>query len=309
MSPSNRSKYLPHLALIAVSLIYGANFSLAKQVMPLYIQPFGFILLRVVFAAALFWITGLLVKETIARKDIPRLIACGIFGVAINQLFFFKGLNITSPINASLLMIVTPILVLTFAILGKQERMTFRKLGGIILGTAGAYAIILYSNGASNKEASILGDMFVFLNAASYGTYLVIVKPLMSKYHPITIIKWAFTFGLIIVLPFGYTELTQVAWHTLDISAWLIIGYVLLFTTFFAYGLNVYAIRSVEPSVVSYYIYIQPICATLIALGMGADQLTWIKVVAGLVTFAGVYLATTKPKAKFIAPSPQSSVE
>ena len=104
MQPTNRSKYLPHAALMAVSLIYGANFSLAKEVMPLYILPYGFILLRVVFAVVLFWITGLLVKETVARKDSPRLIACGIFGVAINQLFFFKGLNITSPINASLLM-------------------------------------------------------------------------------------------------------------------------------------------------------------------------------------------------------------
>lgn len=309
MQPTNRSKYLPHAALMAVSLIYGANFSLAKQVMPLYIMPYGFILLRVLFAVVLFWITGLMVKETVARQDIPRLIACGIFGVAINQLFFFKGLNITSPINASLLMIVTPILVLAFAILGKQERITFRKLVGIMLGTAGASAIILYSNGASNKEASMLGDLFVFLNAASYGTYLVVVKPLMSKYHPITIIKWVFTFGLIAVVPFGYTELTEVAWHTLTASAWFIVGYVLLFTTFFAYGLNVYAIRSVEPSVVSYYIYLQPIFATLIALGIGADQLTWIKVVAGLVTFAGVYLATTKPKAKITAPNPQSAAE
>lgn len=304
MQPTARSKYLPHLALMAVSLIYGANFSLAKQVMPLYILPYGFILLRVVFAVVLFWITGLLVKETVARKDIPRLIACGIFGVAINQLFFFKGLNITSPINASLLMIVTPILVLAFAIVGKQERMTWRKLIGMVLGTAGASAIILYSDAASNKEASVLGDLFVFLNAASYGVYLVIVKPLMGKYHPITVIKWVFLFGLIPVIPAGYSELAAVQWHTMDVSAWLIVGYVLLFTTFFAYGLNVYAMRSVEPSVVGYYIYVQPICATLIALAIGSDHLTWIKIVAGLVTFAGVYLATTKPKATVASPKP-----
>ena len=309
MQPTNRSKYLPHAALMAVSLIYGANFTLAKQVMPLYIQPFGFILLRVIFATVMFWLSGLMIKETVARTDIPRLMACGLFGVAINQLFFFKGLNITSPINASLLMIVTPILVLVFAVLGKQEKMSLRKVLGVVLGTGGASAIILFSNAASNKEASMVGDLYVFLNAAAYGTFLVIVKPLMSKYHPFTVIKWVFLFGLIPVLPAGYSELAAVDWSLLDTSAWLIVGYVLLFTTYLAYALNTYAMRSVEPSVVGYYIYVQPICATIIALSLGSDHLTWIKVLAGLVTFAGVYLATTKPTAKATTSTPQSVAE
>lgn len=291
---TSRANYLPHMALMAVSLIYGANFTLAKQVMPLYIQPYGFILLRVVFATAMFWLSGLMIKETVARKDFPRLMACGLFGVALNQLWFFKGLSITSPINASLLMIVTPILVLLFAVVGKQEKITWRKLLGIVLGTAGASAIILYSDAATNKEASILGDLYVFLNAAAYGVFLVLVKPLMSRYHPFTVIKWVFFFGLIPVIPMGYDELAMVDWQQLDFTAWLIVGYVLLFTTYLAYGLNVYAMRSVAPSVVGYYIYVQPVCATGIALAMGSDELTWVKVVAGLVTFVGVYLATVK---------------
>ncbi len=298
LSSSARTQYIPHLALLAVSLIYGANFTLAKQIMPLYIQPYGFILLRVMFATAMFWLSGIFIKETIAKKDFPRLMACGLFGVSLNQLWFFKGLSLTSPINASLLMIVTPILVLVFAVVGKQEQMTLRKFIGIVLGTAGASAIILYSDASSNKEATILGDVYVFLNAASYGTFLVIVKPLMTKYHPFTIIKWVFLFGLIPVIPAGYSELAAVDWALLDTSAWLIVGYVLLFTTYLAYALNTYAMRSVEPSVVGYYIYVQPICATTIALAMGSDHLTWIKIVAGLVTFAGVYLATVKPKGK-----------
>jgi drug/metabolite transporter (DMT)-like permease len=284
------------MALMAVSLIYGANFTLAKQVMPLYIQPYGFILLRVVFATAMFWLSGLVIKETVARKDFPRLMACGLFGVALTQLWFFKGLSITSPINASLLMIVTPILVLVFAVVGKQEKITLRKLLGIILGTGGASAIILYSDAATNKEASILGDLFVFLNAAAYGVFLVLVKPLMSRYHPFTVIKWVFLFGLIPVIPMGYGELMLVDWQQLDATAWFIVGYVLLFTTYLAYGLNVYAMRSVAPSVVGYYIYVQPVCATGIALALGSDELTWVKVVAGLVTFVGVYLATVKGK-------------
>ena len=298
MLPTARTRYLPHLALMAVSLIYGANFTLAKQVMPLHIQPFGFILLRVLFATSAFWLSGLLVKETVARQDFPRLVACGMFGVALNQLWFFKGLSLTSPINASLLMIVTPILVLAFAIVGKQERLTWRKAVGIVLGTAGASAIILYSDPANNREATVLGDVYVFLNAAAYGIFLVIVKPLMAKYHPLTVIKWVFLFGLIPVLPVGYSELAAVQWANLDVWAWLVVGYVLVFTTFLAYGLNTYAMRSVEPSVVGYYIYVQPVCATLIALGTGSDVLTGATVIAGLVTFAGVYLATTRPKSQ-----------
>lgn len=286
-----------HLALLIVNLIYGSNYVVAKEVMPTYIQPFGFIILRV-------WVAGLLivgvhsafVKGKVDRQDWPRLIGCGVFGVAVNQLMFFKGLNLTTPINAALVMLVVPGLVLFFSSLFLKERATVLKLLGILLGGFGAFLIIFWGKELSMDSDSFLGDLFVFVNATSYAIYLVMVKPLMKKYHPYTVLMWVFVFGAIMVLPFGYGELMEVQWSTIPSHIWAAIGFVVILTTFVAYSLNIFALRTVNPSVVSIYIYLQPLVATLAALSFGKDEITPIKMVAAVLIFIGVYLVSKPTK-------------
>lgn len=107
------------LALIAVSiatLVYGLNYTIAKEVMPLYIHPFGFILIRVIGATAIFWLVSLFIKpEKIAKGDYKRIFVASIFGIALNMLAFFKGLCLTTPISASVMMVMSPIMVLIFS--------------------------------------------------------------------------------------------------------------------------------------------------------------------------------------------------
>ena len=85
-------------ALIATS-IYGLNHTIAKGLMPTYIGPFGFILVRVLGASILFWIIGIWgPKERIDKKDWKRIVLCAFFGMVINMLMFFKGLSLSTPI-------------------------------------------------------------------------------------------------------------------------------------------------------------------------------------------------------------------
>ncbi len=284
---------LAHIALIFANLIYAINFTLAKDVMPEYIMPSGFILLRVSSAVFLFSIVYFLfIREKIKKKDLVRLAVCGLFGVAVNQLFFFEGLNLTSPINASIIMTTNPIIVLVISFIFLKDKITGYKLFGVLLGIFGAWNLILNSNNMSFSSGSGLGDIFVLINATSYGLYLVLVKPLMSKYNPITILFIVFSFGLIFVFPFGYNELSLVDWTEIPNNIWFEIGFVVLFTTFFAYLLNAFALKNVSPNTVSIYIYLQPVLASFFAIYWGSDELKEDKIIAALLIFAGVYLVS-----------------
>jgi len=287
-----------HLALLSVAFIYGANFSIAKVVMDdNYVQPLGFILLRALAGVSFFSIFHWWkIKEKVERRDFPLFILCGIFGIAVNQMFFFSGLKFTTPINASLIMLTTPILVLVCSAIILKEKITWQKVIGISLGISGAVMLIAYGKELSFAQNQFKGDLMILINATSYGIYLVLVKKLMKKYHPFTVVRWVFTFGIIFVFPFGINEVLEVNWMDLPNTVWIAIIYVLVFTTILAYLFNAFALKMVNASVVSVYIYLQPVIATLIALLMGKDSLSELKIYAAILIFLGVYLSSYSKK-------------
>lgn len=291
-----------HLALLLVNLIYGANYLIAKGLMPDLIQPSGFILLRVMGALVLFWVARLLYKhQPVAPADFVRIALCGLFGVAGNQLFFFNGLNLTSPINAAIIMTANPILVLIMASLLIGERISRTRIAGIAAGAAGAIWLISLSAGNHAGQSNWLGDLMILINAASYAVYLVIVKPLMQRYSPITVISWVFLAGSIFVLPFGWNQFTAIEWSNFTAGQLGAAAFVVIGTTFLAYLLNIFAIRIVSPSVVSSYIYLQPLMAGVFAalfawLGWTAVDytggITIQKILSAALIFTGVYLVS-----------------
>ena len=280
-----------------VAFIYGATFIVAKDVMPTYIQPFGFILLRVLGATVLFWILGLFApKEKIDKKDFPRIAAAAFFGVALNMLTFFKGLSMTSPISASVIMVSTPIVVLLFSAMFLKEGLGLRKISGVLIGMSGTVVLIVYGSVSGGAESSQIGNLLVFVNAVSYAMYLILIKKLITKYHAFSFIKYIYSFGLLFVLPFGFNEIQQVNWTIIPNVVWLEIGFVLLFTTFFAYLINLMSMRYLKPTTLSVFIYLQPLFASVIAISLGKDSLGPIKLIAALLIFIGVYLVSFKKK-------------
>ncbi|MBI3141226.1 MAG: DMT family transporter [Bacteroidetes bacterium] len=288
-----------HLALLTVGAIYGANFSIAKALMPDFIGPFGFILLRVSGALLLFLLAhSLWIREKIdSIKDYLRLLLCACLGVAVNMLCFFWGLSLTSPINASVMMTINPLLVVLFSSLAAAESLHWRKVLGIALGLAGALMQVFDPFGVSRSVEGISwqGDLLVLINASSYALYLVLVKPLMRKYHAFTIVKWTFAFGLIMVLPFGFRELTQVPWHQINTSILLALLFVVFGTTFLAYLLNAWSLKHVASSVVGAYIYVQPLLASAIAIFWGGYQGHMYMLVYAALIFGGIFMVGSSP--------------
>lgn len=289
-------KLLAHIALFLVALFYGGNYSVAKVVMNGgYVGANGFIVLRLAFGVLVFWsLAGTLVREKIERRDYGRIFACGLLGATLNLLFFFNGLERTTPINSALLMTTVPILVLICSSVVLKERITTKKMLGIGIGMAGAVLLILYGKKFAYGSTTLLGDLMVFANAVSYGFYLVLVKRLMERYHPLTVVKWIFLVGLIFCLPVGWADLREVAWQTLPARIWWSIGYVLLLATVATYLLNLFALRTVDASVVSIYIYLQPLIAALVSISLGQETLDWTKATAAGCIFLGVYLVSAR---------------
>ena len=289
-----------NLALIGatiVSLIYGLTFTIAKDVMPEYINAYGFIVLRVFGATVLFWIVSFFIKtEKVQKHDFPRIIACAFFGVALNMLTFFKGLSYTSPISASVIMVSTPIIVLILSSIIMKERMQKRKVFGIILGLIGTAFLILYGKSVGNATNASLGNFLVFVNAVSYGFYLITVRKLMEKYNAFSFVKWIYLFGFLMVLPFGFNEFQAINWQIIPTEMYWKIGFVVLFSTFFTYLLNLLSMRELKPTTVAVFIYLQPVFATIFAISVGKDELNFVKIISAVLIFGGVYLVTQRKK-------------
>ena len=289
-----KNNLFAHLALLAVALIYGTNYLVAKHVMNgEYMGPLGFVAVRVIMATIMFWAVSLFTTgERIARSDLPLVLLCGLTGVAINQTMFFSGLELTTPIHASLIMTTNPVLVLIFSHFLLHEKITSRKVLGIVMGCIGAILLITFGKEIGTGENTLMGDIMVFINAMSYGLYLVLVKRLTSRYSPLTVIRYVFTAGLLFVAPVGFGQLRVVEWHTFSPSVWAAVAYVVVFVTFLAYLLNIFALRQVNPSTVSIYIYLQPLFASILSTFFGMENLTPVKLLSGLLIFTGVFLVS-----------------
>ncbi|WP_281336724.1 DMT family transporter [Flavobacterium eburneipallidum] len=292
------------LALITatiVSIIYGMTFTLAKDVMPNYVQAYGFIILRAGGATILFWLFWLFSRqsksireEQIEPKDYPRIVAAAFFGVALNMLSFFKGLSLTSPISASVLMVSTPMIVLVLSAIILKERMKKRMVFGLILGLIGTAFLILYGKSVGSASNASLGNFLVFVNAASYGLYLVLVKNLMEKYNPFNFAKWIYLIGFFMVLPFGWSEFVAVNWVSMPMAIYWRIGFVVVFSTFLTYLLNLLSMKELKPTTIAVFVYLQPVFATIFAISLGKDELTLVKIISAVLIFSGVSLVTQK---------------
>lgn len=288
---------LGFLAALGATVIYGLNHTIAKNVMPVYISPFGFILLRVLGATILFWIASIFVKhERIERKDWPRLIACSFLGMVINMLAFFKGLELSTPVNSSVIITISPIIVFIFSAILLKEKIKLIRSAGILFGFVGALILVLYTAKTGLNAPNIpLGNILFIVNSFAYGLYLVLVKPLIEKYNVINLLKWLFLLAIIMNFPVTIEEFSSVDWTNLPIKEAIIpMVFVVVGTTFCTYLFNAYALRTLSPSTVSSFIYLQPIVGIIYAVSTKSDSLSLVSVIGMILIFIGIYLVTKK---------------
>jgi len=280
-----------HLALLVTTLIFGLHYSIAKSLMSGIFSPAQLIFIRLFGGVIIFWIfQKLFIHEKVEKRDLVKLAVCGILGFALNQALFYEGLNLTSPVDASLIHVLNPMLVLVFAHLIIREKVTWTKAAGIATGASGAVILIVYGRTLDFESHHTIGNILVFLNMVFYALYIVVIKPLTTKYHTSTILKWVSLFGFMSILPFTVKPALEINFMAITWPAYLGLAYIIVMNTFIAYMLINFALKHLTTTTVSYYNYLQPFIAAVMTVSIGQDIITWPKILAGLLIFAGVYI-------------------
>lgn len=273
------------------------------MLMPEILDPLALTFFRFSGGMVLFWLASLVVKnEKVSTKDIFLLGAASFFGLTMNQIPFFYGLSLTSPIDASIVVTMLPIATMILAALFLKEPVTQMKIIGVLVGASGALLIVLNSAPEQGGNGNMMGNLIVFLGVISFGIYLTVFKNLISRYHPVTVMKWMFLWATLTGLPFCYTALTEINVSLLTTDVWLSVAYVIVMATFMGYLLIPIGQKTLRPTTLSMYNYVQPVVASLVAVLAGIDQFGFQQALAGLLVFSGVYIVTqSKSKAQLDA--------
>ena len=289
-------RYLALIAAFLATSIYGINHTVAKEVMPIYIGSSGFIMLRLLGATLIFWTISLFTpNEKIEKRDFFKILLASILGMCINMLAFFRGLELSTPINSGIIITLSPVLVLILSYFFLKEKVTLKKIIGILIGFSGAVFLILNSSKTGINAPNIpLGNSFFLLNASAFAGYLIVIKPLTSKYNIFTLMKWLFLIGLVLSTPITFNQFIEVNWTELPWFAIWRMAYVVIGTTFLTYLFNIYALKTLSPTTVGSFIYLQPIITIGFALITGNDVLDNTKLFSCLLVFIGIYLVSIR---------------
>lgn len=281
-----------HAALLTANLIFGLNAPVAKTVLSLEaVSPYALNLFRMAGAAILFWIASLFVKwERVSPKDMLLLFFASLFSIQLNQTSFLIGLSMTSPIDASIVATMVPILTMIFAAIFLREPITWLKVLGVAVGAAGAVMLILSNTSITRGQGSMAGNLICLLGAASFAIYLSVFKRLISRYSSITLMRWMFLYAAVCAVPFCYRDVARIDYASLSWDIYARIVYVVAGATFLAYMLIPVGQKFLRPTVVGMYNYVQPFVASLAAVAMGLDVFGFTKGFAAALVFLGVYI-------------------
>lgn len=287
-----------HLAMFGACAFWGLMSPLGKDAMTNGLNGVTMVSFRVMGGAALFWLTSLFVKkEHVPVKDRLLFAAAALFGLVCNQCCFTIGLSLTSPINASIITTSMPIFAMILSALILKEPISGKKAGGVMLGCCGALMLILTSAAAdSGRVGDIRGDLLCLGAQCSFALYLSLFNSLIKRYSVFTINKWMFLWATVMIIPFSANHVVQVVSRPVPLTSWLETAYVVLFGTYVAYILTMIGQRTLRPTVVSVYNYVQPIVSVLVSVMAGLGVLKPTHALAVLLVFLGVWLVTKSRK-------------
>lgn len=294
--------YTGHLCMLLASIAWGLMAPIGKDIMSTEVTALSLATFRMVGGALCFWIASLFIKhEEVKPHDLMMLFFASLFAIVFNQGMYIFGLSLTSPIDASIITTTAPIATLILAAIFLHEPITGKKLGGVFLGAIGALIMILGSTSAGGKSSNALGDLLCFIAQVSFASYLAFFKGLATKYHPITCMKWMFTYAAICFIPFSYSEVSAIPFTDIAAKTWGEITFVVVGATAMTFLLLMIAQKILRPTVLSMYNYTQPIVASVVSVMMGIGTFGWMKGVAVVLVFTGVYLVTqSKSRAQML---------
>lgn len=291
------SRVKAHAAIISANLLFALNYSYSKTLLDGVMSSSALCLTRIASAAVVFVLSALfIIKERVSRGDIFKLMLASAFGIGGNQYLFLRGLNFTSPVDASIIATTGPVIVLIISAVLGRDKISMLKSVGISVGAVGALIVIFYGGAAGFGLDHLAGNLLVFCAAISYACYLIVVKDLMAKYSPFTIMGWIFGISALILIPALWGDFAATDWGSFTPSLWATLAFVVVGATWLAYVCVALSLKKLSPTTASIYSYSQPVIASFFAIMRGQDSLNWVKIASALLVFAGVYIVTRSYK-------------
>lgn len=301
---------IAHLSMFGACAFWGLMAPLGKDAMTHGIDGLTMVTFRVLGGCLLFWLTSVIlgyflpttsdaerpttIIEHVPLKDKLMFIGAGLFGLVTNQCCYTIGLSITSPVNASIVTTSMPIFAMILSAIILGEPITGKKAIGVLMGCSGAIILILTSASAlSDKVGDIRGDLLCLGAQFSFALYLSLFNKLIRRYNVFTINKWMFLWATLMILPFtAHHVITDIDWPAVPMKTWLEAGYVVFFGTYVGYILTMIGQKTLRPTVVSVYNYVQPLVSVTVSVLTGIGVFTWSQGLAVILVFSGVWLVT-----------------
>lgn len=292
---TNNRPLIAHVCLFMACAFWGLMAPLGKDAMTHGFTGIDMVTFRVAGGAVLFWLTSLFMpRERVPRKDLLLLIGAAVLGLVANQCCYTIGLSITSPVNSSIVTTSMPIFAMILAFFILREPLTLKKVGGVLLGCAGAVTLIVTSASAgSSKVGDIRGDLLCLGAQLSFALYLTLFSRLIRRYSVITVNKWMFTYATLMILPFTFGRVASIDYAAVPTSTWLETGFVVFFGTYASYILMMVGQHTLRPTVVSIYNYVQPLVSVTVSVLTGLGVFKPSQGAAVVLVCLGVWLVTT----------------
>lgn len=304
MTSETKRLLIAHLSMAGACAFWGLMAPLGKDAMTHGLDGITMVSFRVMGGALLFWLTSLFVKkEHVPMRDKLRFAGAGLFGLCFNQCCYTIGLSMTSPVNASIVTTSMPIFALVLSAIILKERLTGMKVSGVLIGFIGAVILVLASASAvSDKEGNLAGDLFCLGAQFSFALYLSLFNPLIKRYSVFTVNKWMFLWATLFILPFSSHHVVEVVSQPVPMKSWLEAFYVVFCGTYLGYILTMIGQRTLRPTVVSVYNYVQPIVSVTVSLFLGLAVLKYSHLLAIVLVFSGVGMVIySQKKRKHVA--------
>jgi drug/metabolite transporter (DMT)-like permease len=293
-----KSNFSAHAAIIIANVIFGLGVPVTKFLLEGWVTPHVYMASRCIGAALLFWaVAAFLPRERISGRDLAVIIGGGLLGFFISQTLTAWALNYTSPVYFSLIATLTPIAVMLLAALFIGERITPQKLLGVVLGIAGAALMVVLKWQSQGGSNDLLGIILALLSLLTWAVYLIITRHVSARYSSVSQMKWMFLVSTIAILPLAWTEfpMTRLYGETMgweSSGGWIAMLFIVLFATGIGYFLIPVAMKQLRATTVSVYTNLQPIVASVVAITVGQDVLTWDKPVAAVLVLLGAWLVS-----------------
>jgi len=303
MIKTGDTSFKGHFSLFVAYIIFGLSAPIGKTaMMPGGIDPLALVFFRAAGAALLFWTVSLLTpRERVAKKDMLLLLGAAFFGVIINQICFIVGLSKTSPVDVALIATLGPIITMLVSAAYLKEPITFKKVLGVVVGASGVLLLILTGAELINGQSNLTGNLLCLLSSLFFAVYLTVFRDVVRRYSSITVMKWMFLYATVICFPICYKKVEVIDYKALSVNVYLAIAFVICCATFISYMLLPVGQKTLRPTIVSMYNYLQPVIGSVVAVAMGLDIFGWEKAAAAVLVFLGVFIVTqSKSRAQML---------